>query len=99
MYVKINSLPLICSFDTTRLLVSLGADIRAVDNHSNMALHHSATNLNYPATKVLLDSNAPVDVKNNDVRMMLLINTTQDFSFWGTCREGGGVGDLVENYM
>jgi ankyrin repeat protein len=50
--------------------VSLGANTRAVDNKNNTALHFSATNLNYPATKVLIDSNAPVDVKNNDVRMM-----------------------------
>ena len=68
--IMLNSLSLVGSFDTTRLLVSLGADIRAVDSHNNTALHHSATNLNYLATKVLLDSNAPVEVKNNDVRMM-----------------------------
>ena len=60
------------SFETTRLLVSLGSDVRSRDKHGNTALHHSATNLNYAATKVLLDANAPVEVKNNDVRMMSL---------------------------
>ena len=53
-------------------MVSLGANIRALDKKNMTALHYSATNLNYAATKVLLDSNAPVDIKNNDVRMMSL---------------------------
>ena len=71
--VLINKLPACtCSFDTTRLLVSLGASVRAMDGKNNTALHYSATNLNYPATKVLLDSNAPVDIRNNDVSMMSL---------------------------
>ena len=42
--------------------------MRAVDDLKNTALHYSATNLNYAATKVLIESNAPVEVKNSEVR-------------------------------
>ena len=63
-------IPLPCSVYTIRLLVALGADLRAVDLNNNTVLHYSALNHNFAATKVLLNYNAPVDIQNNDVRVM-----------------------------
>ena len=62
-----------CSSDTTRLLVALGANIRATDKNKDTPLHHAAANLNYGATKVLIDAGAPIEVKNNDVRSCMCV--------------------------
>ena len=62
-----------CSSDTTRLLVALGANIRATDKNKDTPLHHAAANLNYGATKVLIDAGAPIEAKNNDVRQCMCV--------------------------
>ena len=57
------------SCDTTRLLVSLGADTSLVDNEGNSALHHASINLNFVSTRVLLEASCPLEIKNKDVRI------------------------------
>ena len=39
----------------------------AVDRDGNTALHHAAVNLNFVATRVLIDAGAPLEQKNKDV--------------------------------
>ena len=56
------------SFETVRLLASLGADLTLKDKSGNSALHHASMNLNFVATKVLIDAGAQLDAVNNDVR-------------------------------
>ena len=58
----------VCSFETVRLLTSLGADMTLVDNDGNSALHHASSNLNFVATRVLIDAGSPLNVVNKDVR-------------------------------
>ena len=41
----------------------------AVDKDGNCALHHAASNLNYAATRVLLEAGSPLEIKNKDVCM------------------------------
>ncbi len=40
----------------------------AKDNNSDTALHHAASQLNYVATKVLVETGAPLEEKNKEVR-------------------------------
>lgn len=47
--------------------MSLGADVVAKDNNSDSALHHAASHLNYVATKVLVETGAPLEEKNKEV--------------------------------
>lgn len=54
------------SADPTRLLISLGSDLHAVDNNNNNALHHAAESCNYYAVQLLVDAGAPLNNKNKD---------------------------------
>ena len=42
----------------------------ATDKNGNTALHHAATNLNFVATRVLIEAGSPLEVKNKDVSLM-----------------------------
>ena len=38
-----------------------------VDNKGNSALHHASSNLNFVATKVLIEAGSPLEIVNKDV--------------------------------